>query len=73
MSHRLSNKDVDDLVRGNYEEALADEEPWAMDSYIHNHPEADEPSELTQEYEHRYGKRAERNPSALEDDCDADD
>lgn len=73
MSHRLSNKDVDEMVRANYEEALADGEPWAIDSYEYNHPEPDEPSESTQEYEHRYGKRADRNPFTLEDDCDADD
>jgi len=37
---RLSNKDVDELVKANYEEALPDGEPWAIESYEYNHPEA---------------------------------
>lgn len=30
---RLSNRDVDDLTRMQYEDALADEEPWAMEAH----------------------------------------
>ena len=32
---RLSNRDVDELTEAVYEEALADEEPWALDAYEH--------------------------------------
>lgn len=30
---RLSNRDVDELIQAQYEEALADELPWAIESY----------------------------------------
>jgi hypothetical protein len=30
---RLPNRDVDDLIRGQYEEALMDDEPWAVESH----------------------------------------
>jgi hypothetical protein len=35
---RLSNRDVDALVQMQYEDALADEEPWALDAFDARHP-----------------------------------
>lgn len=32
-SQPLSNRDVDAIVQMQYEDALADEEPWAVESY----------------------------------------
>ena len=59
---KLSNRDVDDLVEAEYEEALIEEEPWALDA--HAHRAAVLSPTTTPE---------KRNPFALEDDCDADD
>ena len=38
QGQRLTDDEVDEMVQGQYEEALVDGEPWAEESFAYRHP-----------------------------------